>query len=288
MNQLRYMSVFAHIVEQGSITAAAEHLGLSKSVVSQHLKGLEEELGVVLLKRTTRKQSLTTAGQAFYERCREMNDVARTAWQQARDTLEEPQGRVRITAPDALMGALVVPALAAVIKRYPGIAIELISNDLPLAIAAGDIDLAIRVGASESSLLKQRRIGAFRDVLCSHVNLGEDVSESTLYIANDWQGTDIRHRFCHRHRQESFEFAPTRLCRVDSFNTSLALIRQAVGVGLIPEFLLQPSETALRNVFPELELPENPVYALHPYDRFLPLGVTACLQAIEAQLRRTI
>ncbi|MEF1228683.1 LysR family transcriptional regulator, partial [Vibrio fortis] len=62
MNKLRQMSIFAHIVEQGSVSAAAEKLGLSKSVVSQHLKKLEQELGSSLLKRTTRRQTLTPMG----------------------------------------------------------------------------------------------------------------------------------------------------------------------------------------------------------------------------------
>ena len=109
MNQLRDMSIFAHIVEQGSITAAAEFLQLSKSVVSHSLKSLEEELGVALLKRTTRRQTLTAAGEVFLERCRELNSIADEAWQQARNTLEIPQGHVRITAPNALMGSLIAP-----------------------------------------------------------------------------------------------------------------------------------------------------------------------------------
>lgn len=65
MNKLKQMSIFAHIVEQGSVSAAAEKLELSKSVVSQHLKILEQELGASLLKRTTRRQILTSMGSVF-------------------------------------------------------------------------------------------------------------------------------------------------------------------------------------------------------------------------------
>ena len=105
MSRLRQMSVFAHIIEAGSITAAADSLKISKSVVSQHLKSLETELGVPLLKRTTRRQTLTAAGERFYEQCRRLNDVADTAWTEAQETLQEPQGKVRITAPNALDGS---------------------------------------------------------------------------------------------------------------------------------------------------------------------------------------
>ena len=166
MNRLRQMSVFAHIVEAGSITAAAESLQLSKSVVSQHLKSLETDIGVALLKRTTRRQTLTTAGEKFYEQCRKLNDVANSAWTEAQDSLREPQGKVRITAPNALMGALVAPAIGELLSRYPKLEPELISSDSQLNLFEDNIDLAIRVGRSPQSNVKQRRIGEFRDVLC--------------------------------------------------------------------------------------------------------------------------
>lgn len=289
MNQLRYMSVFAHVVEQGSITAAAEHLQLSKSVISQHLKGLEDELGVVLLKRTTRRQSLTAAGKTFYASCRELNNVADLAWQAARDTLVEPQGTVRITASDALMGALVAPAIASILRQHPKLDVELISNDQQVAIASGDIDLAIRVGASETSNLKQRRIGGFRDVLCAAPELlAQSVDQQSLYIANVWQGKDIQHHFQSKQTDECFDFTPNRQCKVDSFYTSIALMKEGAGIGLVPDFLLRESTDALVEVFEQFQLAPNPVYVLHPYNHSLPLSVSVCLQAIEGKLSEVI
>ncbi|MCW4630840.1 LysR family transcriptional regulator [Marinomonas rhodophyticola] len=68
--QLKSMVVFAQVVEQGSLTAAAKFMGISRGVVSYHLKKLEEQLGVKLLNRTTRSLSLTETGEAYYQRCR--------------------------------------------------------------------------------------------------------------------------------------------------------------------------------------------------------------------------
>jgi len=93
------MSVFAKVVESGSISAAAESLNLSKSVVSQHLKVLEDELGVGLLKRTTRRQTLTPAGKDFFEKCQQMNQLATQAWDNARESQITPKGHIHITAP---------------------------------------------------------------------------------------------------------------------------------------------------------------------------------------------
>ena len=86
MDYLRHMAIFKQIVDAGSISAAADNLDLSKSVVSHHLKSLELAVGVQLLHRTTRKQQLTPAGTDFYQRCAQMADISQTAWQEARDT----------------------------------------------------------------------------------------------------------------------------------------------------------------------------------------------------------
>jgi DNA-binding transcriptional LysR family regulator len=285
MNQLRYMSVFARIVEEGSITAAADSLQLSKSVVSQHLKTLEDELGISLLKRTTRKQTLTSAGKGFYQQCKALNDIAEIAWQQAKDTLETPQGSIRITAPDALMSTLIAPAISNIIKKHPLLEPELISSDQHLDLPADNIDLAIRVGPSAISSIKQRRIGHFRDVLCAAPDLiARGIDQQSTYIANTWQGKQICHAFTHKEAGTPFTFSTQARCTGDSFNSCLALISEGAGIGLIPDFLLKKTKASVDEVFPSFQLPENSVYALHPYRSKVPLSVTECLAAIEEQL----
>lgn len=291
MNQLRHMSVFAHIVETGSITAAAESLQLSKSVISQHLKALEQGLGVTLLKRTTRRQVLTTAGKDFYEHCKALNQIADQAWQQARDVLEVPKGLIRITAPYVLMETLVAPAIAVLMKEYPLLQPELISSDSHLDLMTENIDLAIRVGQSIDSNIKQRRIGSFKDVLCSSVALlAQENIEQAPYIANSWQGKKISHEFKPRgEKQESLLFTTEASCITNSFNTCFSLITSGAGIGLVPEFILnsntENSKTSnLQPVFPGYELPLNPIYALHTFATQVPFNVSLCLKAIEKQL----
>lgn len=287
MSRLRQMSVFAHIIEAGSITAAAESLKISKSVVSQHLKSLEKELGVPLLKRTTRRQTLTAAGERFYEQCRRLNDVADTAWTEAQETLQEPQGKVRITAPNALMGALIAPAMAELITRYSKLEPELISSDSRLNLFEDNIDLAIRVGRSPESNLKQRRIGQFRDVLCISRSLIKSADfESYPYIANRWQGTQIKHEFNDKKNAKPFEFSANARCIGDSFHTCLSLIESGAGIGLMPDFIFKMKQDGLVEFFPEYQLQLNPVFALHPFTHHLPLSVSTCLQSIESYLSK--
>lgn len=285
MNRLRHMSVFAHIIEAGSITAAAEQLELSKSVISQHLKALETELGITLLKRTTRRQSLTPAGAAFYKECKKLNSVAELAWQQALETQQHPQGRITITASDALMATLVAPAIGQLMHQYPNLKPELISDDKPLNLMTSNIDLAIRVGPSSEDALMQRRIGEFRDVLCGHKNVVENSGDNSGYIANHWQSKHIHHNFEHG-QTHGYDYIPRVTCRVDSFHTCLTLLEAGVGIGLVPDYIFEQKRNTLTLVFPDYQLPRNPIYALHPYSRNTPLNIKVCIEAIESQLKQ--
>ena len=282
MKQLRYMAVFAHIVESGSITGAAESLGLSKSVVSQQLKRLEQELGVTLLKRTTRQQSLTSAGESFYHHCKSLNELANTAWDEALIQQDIPQGPLRITAPHALMSTLVAPAIARVIQQYPQLKPELITSDQHLDLTQHQIDIAIRVGQTPDCRHKQRRIGAFRDRLCGHQSLVHSgIDETTPYIANHWQGRNISHVLQHKHTQDVRRFTSTATILSDSFHTCLSLIQAGAGIGLIPDFIHDQQADTIVDVFPGDQFSVNTVYALHPFNQ-PPKAVKRVIEEIEA------
>ena len=289
MHRLRQMSVFAHVVEEGSITAAAELLQLSKSVISQHLKSLEQELGVVLLKRTTRKQILTTAGESFYQQCRKINEIADDAWTQIQDSTQEPQGIVRITAPNALIGSLIAPAIGELIVHYPKLKPELISSDSKLNLMEDNLDLAIRVGQSPESNLKQKRIGEFRDVLCMSQSLDKQQKDQHYrYVANRWQGAHIKHQFKSKESSKRFEYLAVAHATGDSFHTCLSLIESGAGVGLIPDFIFKSKLKSLTEVFPDYHLALNPLYALHPFPGQIPLSVSVCLNSIEKYLSKVL
>ena len=288
-HQLRQMSVFARVVEAGSISKAAEQLALSKSVVSQHLKRLEQEMGATLLKRTTRRQQLTALGQEFYTYCQQLNDFAEQAWRSVQERQSVPQGDIVITAPHALMSSVVVPAVGQLIKQYQGIRPQFIVSDKALDLMGDNIDLAIRVGASSDSNYKQRRIGQFRDVLVAteHYLVNSKLPlEQMFYIANHWQGHEIHHQFTSKiDPDKSKSLTVNANCTVDSFPSAIALIEQGVGIGLVPELALAQARSRLVEVLPDYQLAQNTIYALHPY-RQLPLVVSTCLTSIEQMLSK--
>lgn len=286
MNKLRHMSLFAHIVETGSITATADMLGLSKSVVSQHLKALEEELGVVLLKRTTRRQVLTAAGRDFFQSCKVLNAIAEDAWVSALENRESPKGKICITAPNALMQTLVIPATNDLLKLHQDLEIEYLSSDQQLDLYEEGVDLAVRVGRSTESTLKQKRIGNFRDILCGDADyLKGRPLEQLSYIANSWQGKDIKHEFRNGESEELFEYRAKIKCSTNSFHTCLSLIEAGVGIGLVPDFYFSAHKHSLIEVFPDQILQENEVFTLHPFASKPPLAVRLCIQSIELKLK---
>ena len=287
MSKLKQMSIFAHIVEQGSVSAAAEKLELSKSVVSQHLKILEKELGASLLKRTTRRQSLTSMGERFYLSCKDINVIAESAWDMAKAELEEPQGRIRITAPNALMDLLVAPVIAEMMKQYPKLKPELISDDQHLDLMEHDIDLAVRVGSSRDSNLKQKRLGEFKDVLCGVESMRERELEALSYIANSWQGKQVIHHFSSQTEQDCV-YQPQVTCTTNSFHSCLALIKSGVGIGVIPNFCIPQLSGEVVDLMPSFELPTNTVYALNPFTSNTPITIQLCVQALEEKLKQNL
>ncbi|PSW21343.1 LysR family transcriptional regulator [Photobacterium sanctipauli] len=293
------MAVFTKVVEKGSISAAAEDLSLSKSVISQHLKSLESELGITLLVRTTRRQTLTPAGTAFYEKCQQMNQLAHEAWEEAKESQLTPTGTVTITAPHALMSNIVAPAIGELVSVYPAIVPHLIADDGRLDLIEHSIDFAIRVGDSPSSSYKQRRLGQFRDVLCASpayltrlkkpFSFGDGLADELPkcdYVANVWQGKYVVHQLFHPARTDAVTAVlhPTRFA--DSLPTTLSLIEAGAGIGIVPEFVYEPLalEGRLKPVVDGVYLMPTNVYAIHAFQSSLPLLVRLCIDAIEARL----
>ena len=149
--QLKSMVVFAQVIEQGSLSAAAKHLGLSRAVVSYHLKKLEEQLEVKLLNRSTRSINLTEAGQAYYERCRIIAEQASVAKQQIENFKNEPIGLLKITCPVNIGLQMVVPALNEFKRIYPKIGLDVMLTDEVVNIMKEGIDLACLLYTSDAA-----------------------------------------------------------------------------------------------------------------------------------------
>ena len=110
---------FVTIVDSGSITRAADELNLAKSAVSQNLKRLEQQLDIKLATRSTRRFSLTPAGERYYQRCKEVLMLSKLAETELEAYGSKPSGPFTITAPHALIAPVVAPAMTTVSRRFP-------------------------------------------------------------------------------------------------------------------------------------------------------------------------
>ena len=161
------MNSFVRVVEAGSISKAAEQLGMAKSGVSRRLADLESRLGVRLMNRTTRRSSLTDAGRTYYEGAvKLLSDVAELDAVVA-DSEASLEGRLRLAAPLSFGLCHLAPAIEEFVEAHPAVLIDIDFSDRQVDLVAQGVDLAIRIAELRDSSLKARRICPVRLMLCA-------------------------------------------------------------------------------------------------------------------------
>ena len=163
-DRLAGMSVFACVVEAKSFSAAADKLGISKSLASRHVSALERSLSVKLLNRTTRKLSLTDAGGVFYEHCARIVQEAELAEQRITRTQSESAGLVKVTAVPAFATRHVLPLIADFQRQYPKIQVRMFCSNRTVDLGGEGFDFGIRTSPPDPSLVA-RKLATTRIVL---------------------------------------------------------------------------------------------------------------------------
>ena len=155
------------VVELGSQSAAAEHLDLSRPVVSRYLAELEDWVGARLMHRTTRKLSLTAAGLEILPRCRQMLDLSGDMQAAVSTSDDAPRGMLRISASTSFGQAQLAAAMTEFVVRYPGVSVDLQMLDRTVNLVDERIDLAIRMSNDLDPNLIARRLTVCRSVICA-------------------------------------------------------------------------------------------------------------------------
>lgn len=166
MDRVTSMLSFVKVVEHGGFSSAARQLNLATSVVTTHVKSLEERLGVRLLNRTTRNVSVTEAGRTYYERCVQILSEIEDAEEAAQVLQSKPRGTLRLNTSPA-MPALIAPSIAEYTALYPDVTIHMTATGRMLDLVEEGFDLAIWYGAVPDSRLIIRRLASYRVVLCA-------------------------------------------------------------------------------------------------------------------------
>ncbi len=143
LDQLRAMGVFACVVEKNSFSGAARELGITTSAVSQQVRSLEQDMEVVLLNRSTRKLSLTEAGQAFFYSCQEMLSAAERGKVRINELRDDLIGELRIAATAELCAMHVIPALSHWLTAHRGLLVQFETRDQPAELLDGRVDIEL-------------------------------------------------------------------------------------------------------------------------------------------------
>jgi DNA-binding transcriptional LysR family regulator len=167
MERLINMASFAEVVDAGGLSAAAEKLGCSRAVVSKRLSALERDFGVTLLNRTTRRQSLTEAGQTLYAHCRRILDEMANAETQLHEFSASPRGTLRVSAPFSYANRVLSKVLPEFLRRYPDIRMELQLTDQLADLAGTAVDLAVRLTDSPAPGLVARKLVDVPYIVCA-------------------------------------------------------------------------------------------------------------------------
>ncbi|HSX59907.1 MAG TPA: LysR family transcriptional regulator [Tahibacter sp.] len=273
MDELKSLAVFAAVVRQGSMSAAARRLGLSASAVSQQVRALEQLHGVTLLHRSTRKLTLSDAGARVYAECAQMVDAAERAQRQLRTTRDEPTGELRLAAPIGF-GPYMATALTPLLAAHPALSLRLLVDDAMIDLIDARIDLAIRVGRLPDSHWVAQRLCAMRLELCAAPGYlarhGEPRTPEELpghhWLSQSGTATAARGLQLRRADGETRELHLTP--RIASNNQLLLqqMCTAGLGIALIGSIDAHGDVAAgrLARVLPEWQLPAFDVWALTP------------------------
>ena len=165
------LSVFSAVARLGSFSAAATSLKLSKSVVSERVKQLEERCGVRLIERTTRRLRLTRAGDDVLSAATGIDEVLGLLSRRLDDDASEPSGTLRISTTNDLGPLLVGPVAARLITAFPKVNVEITADDAALDLVAAGIDVAVRLGAPRSSTFVSRKLAVLQEPIVAAPSL---------------------------------------------------------------------------------------------------------------------
>ncbi len=173
MQDLNDMLLFAEVIENGGFAAAGRAIGMPKSRLSRRVARLEEQLGVQLMQRSSRKLSLTPAGERYLRHCMDMREIAQAAFETVVEEQTEPRGTVRLSCPVALAQSTIAHLLPAFLARYPQVRVEVMVLNRAVDPVEEGVDLALRVRPQieDSATLVAKTFAASRAILVASPTL---------------------------------------------------------------------------------------------------------------------
>jgi DNA-binding transcriptional LysR family regulator len=294
MDKFAAMQTFVRIVEEGSLTRAAASLDTSLPTVVRTLASLERDLGVSLLKRTTRRLHLTDEGSQYLERCRDIL----AATQEAEDILvarrTEPVGRLSVTASVPFGRRYLAPILYDFLQRHPRVTADVLFVDRVVNLVEEGIDVAVRIAHLRDSSLVAIPVGRVRRVVCASDEYLR--RHGTPKVPND-----IRTHACIRHvgltprnewhfRVENRRVAVpiTTIVTGNEIDLSVNACIRGLGLGMFLSYIVAPhrKDGQLKYVLEQFETEPTPVQVVYPQTRLMSNKVRVFVDECVSKLRR--
>lgn len=292
LDQLRAMGVFACVVEKNSFSGAARELGITTSAVSQQIRSLEHDMEVVLLNRSTRKLSLTEAGQAFFHSCQEMLSAAERGKVRINELRDDLVGELRIVSLPELYANHVIPALSHWIAAHRGLAVHLETNNHEVDLLDGRVDIALRFEQKNDEhnlqVVPLMQIEQILVATPSYINQSTIISKP-----DDLKNHEVlplthlkNHQYYHFQHVNTAEKAEFEL--KSRFSTNNGLVAKSMclqGNGIAKVLYLDAKKDLLNGtlveVLPEWRLPSITLYAVIPKREQQPTKILRCLDTLK-------
>jgi DNA-binding transcriptional LysR family regulator len=289
MADLNDIAIFVKVAQFESFSRAALSLGMPVSTVSRRVSELEQQLGVTLLQRTTRKLTLTTQGLAYFHECAEPLNILSDAERVLKHSQKKPEGTLKITVPVVLREHAFLDFISDFMHAYPRIKVDLLISNEFIDFVAQNVDMGIRFGDLEDSTLVAKKLGvAVRYLVATPDYLNgrhiparpEDLKTHQCVLMNGKNGEAQWHLESGRKKVSLHVSGPVSS---RDFNSVSYFTHRGHGIGLLPfnycDELIGSGD--LVRILPEWASPKIPVHALYPTRKFIPAKLRVFLDALQ-------
>lgn len=282
MDTLTRIRAFIDVVEAEGFSAAARKVGRSKALLSKYVRELEDEIGALLLNRTTRQFSLTEAGHTYYRTAADILKEIDNLADLVRENNADLKGRLRISAPRTYMDAEIGQSLIDFAAAYPDLSLEIVAEDRFVDLIEEGFDVAVRITKLEDSGLIARKLTDFQVYICATPDFiaAHGPIEQPSDLANVPFIIDTNSRSHNAIKLNNPEggtvsVALTGRMEVNSPSASLRAASAGLGIAVIPDFIAWSSvESGKLKVLLDAYTPKDRgIYAIYPHRRYLPAKV---------------
>ena len=293
MDRLTAIQVFLEVAKTGSFIKAADNLNMSRPMVTRYVGILEDWVGTSLLQRTTRNVSLTSSGEMYLEKCRQIQDIAFDIEVNSKSALDEPKGVIRVASSVSFAMSQYRELIAPFMERYPQISIDFVVTDRQVNLIESKVDFAIRITNSLDPGIVSKQLGVCHSCLVATPKYlkakgtprkVEDLRKHRLMAHDHFKNSKLSLRKGDRQEELSFTSA-------FSSNETLLLLEAAtqdLGITMMPRYLVQDhlKSKSLVEVLSDWSLPEFGLHIVFTNRKFIAPQVRLFIDYLSAEIKK--